>query len=70
VLELRTGLDLRSVAGRDALRGLLPAIDVFVETMRPGEAEELGLSSGAHPPIGRGRGMIRSTRRCDRLTPA
>jgi len=38
------GLDLRSAAGREALRGLVPTIDVFVETMRPGEAEELGLS--------------------------
>lgn len=37
-------LDLRSDAGKEALKRLLPTAQVFCENMRPGRLEEMGLS--------------------------
>jgi crotonobetainyl-CoA:carnitine CoA-transferase CaiB-like acyl-CoA transferase len=44
-------LDLRTDAGREELRSLLPLADVLVTSWRPGVAERLGLARDAIAPI-------------------
>ena len=41
------GLDVRSAAGRAEVHRLVPAIDVIVETMRPGAADAAGIGYAA-----------------------
>ena len=40
-------LDLKSAAGKDALRRLIPTADVFMQNFRPGAIERMGFSEAA-----------------------